>query len=83
MIDNGYNLGVGALKDGLTLSHTIHFAMKRCTCVCIPCHQYCPCNKLWVQWTSKCPNYSCASHTKHSCWFETNGITQIFPSFQI
>ncbi len=64
MMGRGCNCGVGALKDAYILSHISCILPQCCTFMCIPCHQYYPCNKLQVHLTPKCLNSFQACHTK-------------------
>ncbi len=69
IIGKGCRWGVGALKDASTWSHTIHLKKKNLTCNCIPCHQYCVYNKLYVRQIPKWPNFSWACLTRLSHCF--------------
>ncbi len=51
-----------------TLSHNMHVATNCGTIVCIPCHHYSPCNKLWVCCTPKWSSSSYTCCTNPTCW---------------
>lgn len=75
MIGRGCNYGVGPLKEAQTLSCLMPLAMNCWTFMCIFCHQYWPCSKLWLWHTPKCFGFSWTCHTNPICW---GGLKTIF-----